>query len=89
MAARKISMIYGGGNTCLRGHVAASTSMGDTKILGVILKPLADSPLVGLTYGYELRVLSMHDRIMSMGNNVDAFVGITEHPPKIGGDTQG
>ncbi|KAL6580920.1 hypothetical protein OROMI_006843 [Orobanche minor] len=88
MAARKISIIYGGGNTGLRGRVAASASMGDTKIFGVILKLLADSPLVGPTYGNELRVLSMHDRIMSMGSITDALMGITGHPPKIGGDAQ-
>ncbi|KAL6580927.1 hypothetical protein OROMI_006850 [Orobanche minor] len=74
MAAKKISIIYGGGNTGLRGREAPSALMGDIKICGVILKLLADSPLVGLAYGNELRVLSMHDRIKSMGNTADAFV---------------
>ncbi|KAL6580912.1 hypothetical protein OROMI_006835 [Orobanche minor] len=84
MAARKISIIYGGGNTGLRGRVAASASMGDTKIFGVILKLLADSPLVGPTYGNELRVRFRY----AGGSITDALMGITGHPPKIGGDAQ-
>ncbi|KAL6554660.1 hypothetical protein OROHE_007399 [Orobanche hederae] len=73
-AQKKIGIIYGGGNTGLKGRVAAAASLGVSKILGVILKAFADSPLVGPTYGNELRVLTMHDRIMSMGDNSDAFV---------------
>ncbi|KAL6581404.1 hypothetical protein OROMI_007337 [Orobanche minor] len=73
LAAQKIGIIYGGGNTGLKGRVAAAASL-SVKILGVILKAFADSPLVGPTYGNELRVLTMHDRIMSMGDNDDAFV---------------
>ncbi|KAL6545064.1 hypothetical protein OROHE_009971 [Orobanche hederae] len=73
-AQKKIGIIYGGGNTGLKGRVVAAASLGVSKILGVILKAFADSPLVGPTYGNELRVLTMHDRIMSMGDNSDAFV---------------
>ncbi|KAL6572438.1 hypothetical protein OROMI_013396 [Orobanche minor] len=73
LAAQKIGIIYGGGNTGLKGRVAAAASLGVSNILGVILKAFADSPLVGPTYGNELRVLSMHDRIISMGDNADAF----------------
>ncbi|KAL6515718.1 hypothetical protein OROHE_018408 [Orobanche hederae] len=73
-AQKKIGIIYGGGNTGLKGRVAAAASLGVSKILGVILKAFADSPLVGPTYGNEFRVLTMHDRIMSMGDNSDAFV---------------
>ncbi|KAL6538795.1 hypothetical protein OROMI_025121 [Orobanche minor] len=74
LAARKIGIVYGGGNKGLKGCVAASSSMGASKILGVMLKSMADSPLVGPTYGHEFRVLTMYDRIVSMGDNSDAFV---------------
>ncbi|KAL6536465.1 hypothetical protein OROGR_013037 [Orobanche gracilis] len=74
LAAQKIHIVYGGGNKGLKGRVAAAASLGVSKIFGVIMKAFADSPLVGPTYGNEFRVLTMHDRIMSMGDNADAFI---------------
>ncbi|KAL6534384.1 hypothetical protein OROHE_013309 [Orobanche hederae] len=69
-----IHVVYGGGNLGLMGRAAASASMEGVKVLGIILKPLAENKITGETIGDEFRSVSMQDRISHMINNVDAFI---------------
>ncbi|KAL6582758.1 hypothetical protein OROMI_004836 [Orobanche minor] len=67
-------IIYGGGSLGLIGRAAASTSMEGVRVLGIILKPLAESNITGATVGDKFRAVNMQDRISHMINNADAFI---------------
>ncbi|KAL6567996.1 hypothetical protein OROGR_001664 [Orobanche gracilis] len=44
-----IHVVYGGGSLGLMGRAAASAYMEGVKVLGIILKPLAESKITGAT----------------------------------------
>ncbi|KAL6580696.1 hypothetical protein OROMI_006619 [Orobanche minor] len=56
------------------GRAAASAYVEGVKVVGIILKPLAESKITGTTIGDEFRAVNMQDRITHMLNNVDAFI---------------
>jgi len=55
IAARKISLVYGGGVRGLQGWVAASVIRKGSKVLGIALD---DGNKSNITYGNEMKVLT-------------------------------
>ncbi|ATO21027.1 TIGR00730 family Rossman fold protein [Acinetobacter sp. LoGeW2-3] len=76
LAARQLTLIYGGGRSGLMGIVADSALAAGGKVIGVIPKQLVDRELAhpGLT---ELHVVNnMHERKTKMSELADGFIAI-------------
>ncbi|KGT47096.1 TIGR00730 family protein [Acinetobacter sp. HR7] len=76
LAARQLTLIYGGGRSGLMGIVADSALAAGGKVIGVIPKQLVDRELAhpGLT---ELHVVdNMHERKTKMSQLADGFIAI-------------
>lgn len=76
LAARRIALVYGGGNVGLMGAIADATLAAGGEAIGVIPQALVDKEVAhrGLT---ELRVVkSMHDRKALMAELSDAFIAL-------------
>jgi hypothetical protein len=76
LAARKIGLVYGGGNVGLMGVVADAVLAGGGEVIGVIPQSLADREIAhsGVT---DLRVVdSMHTRKAMMAELSDAFIAM-------------
>lgn len=74
MAARRIGLVYGGGNVGLMGVLADATLAGGGEVIGVIPEHLVRAELAhnGLT---ELQVVAtMHERKQRMSDLADGFV---------------
>ncbi|KAK9174824.1 hypothetical protein WN944_026828 [Citrus x changshan-huyou] len=75
IAARKLHLVYGGGDRGLSKLVSEAVYIRGSQVLGIIprtLKPLgclSDSPT-----GEELVVLSIQERIIEMLNHANAFI---------------
>ncbi|KAK9222327.1 hypothetical protein WN944_010762 [Citrus x changshan-huyou] len=75
IAARKLHLVYGGGNRGLSKMVSEATFIRRSQVLGIIprvLKPLGSSS--DSSSGEELVVSSMQERITEMLNHADAFI---------------
>ncbi|KAK9195423.1 hypothetical protein WN943_003544 [Citrus x changshan-huyou] len=75
IAARKLHLVYGGGNRGLSKMVSEAAFIRGSQVLGIIprvLKPLGSSS-DSLT-GEELVVSGMQERIIEMLNHADAFI---------------
>jgi uncharacterized protein (TIGR00730 family) len=76
LAARDLTLVYGGGSVGLMGCVADAVLAAGGRVIGVIPEALATKEVAhaGLT---ELRVVpSMHARKAQMAELADAFVGL-------------
>jgi uncharacterized protein (TIGR00730 family) len=76
MAARGITLVYGGGNVGLMGTVADSVLAAGGKVIGVIPQTLVDKEVAhtGLS---DLRVVgSMHERKSLMADLADGFIAL-------------
>lgn len=76
LAARKIGLVYGGGNVGLMGVVADAVLAGGGEVIGVIPRSLAEREIAhhGVT---DLRVVdSMHTRKALMADLSDAFIAM-------------
>jgi uncharacterized protein (TIGR00730 family) len=76
MAARGITLVYGGGNVGLMGTVADSVLAAGGKVIGVIPQTLVDKEVAhtGLS---DLRVVgSMHERKLLMADLADGFIAL-------------
>jgi uncharacterized protein (TIGR00730 family) len=76
LAARGVSLVYGGGNVGLMGVIADAVMAHGGEAIGVIPQALADREIAhtGIT---ELRVVdSMHTRKAMMADLADAFVAM-------------
>jgi uncharacterized protein (TIGR00730 family) len=76
LAARKIGLVYGGGNVGLMGIVADAVLAGGGEVIGVIPHSLAQREIAhdGVT---DLRVVdSMHTRKAMMADLSDAFIAL-------------
>ncbi|KAK9200258.1 hypothetical protein WN944_015455 [Citrus x changshan-huyou] len=75
IAARKLHLVYGGGNRGLSKMVSEAAFIRGSQVLGIIprvLKPLGSSS--DSSTGEELVVLGMQERITEMLNHADAFI---------------
>jgi uncharacterized protein (TIGR00730 family) len=76
MAARDITLVYGGGNVGLMGVVADSVLAAGGKVIGVIPQALVDKE-VAHTKLSDLRVVSsMHERKSLMADLADGFIAL-------------
>jgi uncharacterized protein (TIGR00730 family) len=76
LAARGVTLVYGGGSVGLMGDVASATMAAGGRVIGVIPQALATREVAhyGLT---DLRVVaSMHERKALMAELADAFVAM-------------
>jgi uncharacterized protein (TIGR00730 family) len=76
MAAREITLVYGGGNVGLMGAVADSVLAAGGEVIGVIPQALVDKEVAhnGLS---DLRVVgSMHERKSLMADLADGFIAL-------------
>jgi len=76
LADRKIHLVYGGGSLGLIGGVSIAAFLGESQVLGVVLKALAKGDIIGKTIGEELQVSTMFDRMNAMFNHTDAFIAL-------------
>ncbi|XP_052312909.1 probable cytokinin riboside 5'-monophosphate phosphoribohydrolase LOGL10 [Populus trichocarpa] len=76
LAERKIHLVYGGGSLGLMGSVSIAVFLGDSQVLGVIPKALAEGDIIGKTVGEELQVSTMSERLSVMFNHADAFIAL-------------
>ncbi|KAK9195042.1 hypothetical protein WN943_003159 [Citrus x changshan-huyou] len=75
IAARKLHLVYGGGNRGLSKMVSEAAFIRGSQVLGIIprvLKPLGSSS--DSSTGEELVVSGMQERIIEMLNHADAFI---------------
>ncbi|KAK9195491.1 hypothetical protein WN943_003613 [Citrus x changshan-huyou] len=75
IAARKLHLVYGGGNRELSKMVSEAAFIRKSQVLGIIpraLKPLDSSS--DSSTGEELVVSGMQERITEMLNHADAFI---------------
>jgi hypothetical protein len=76
LAARKIALVYGGGNIGLMGVIADAVMQGGGEVIGVIPQALVDKELAhhGIT---DLRIVhSMHERKALMAELSNAFIAL-------------
>ncbi len=76
MAARRIGLVYGGGNVGLMAAIADAALAARGEVIGVIPEHLVDKELAhrGVT---ELRIVhSMHERKRVMADLSDAFIAL-------------
>lgn len=76
LAARKIGLVYGGGNVGLMGVIADAAMAAGGEVIGVIPQPLKDREIAH-TGIRDLRVVdSMHTRKAVMADLSDAFIAM-------------
>jgi uncharacterized protein (TIGR00730 family) len=76
LAARKIGLVYGGGNVGLMGVIADAAMAAGGEVIGVIPKALKDREIAH-TGVRDLRVVdSMHTRKAMMADLADAFIAM-------------
>jgi hypothetical protein len=76
LAARKLRLIYGGGNVGLMGAVADAATCAGGEVIGVIPHMLAEKELAHTGITELIAVESMHERKMEMANRADAFIAL-------------
>ena len=76
LAARKIGLVYGGGNVGLMGVVADAVMENGGEVMGVIPQALVERELAHRTVSELIVVRSMHDRKAKMASLSDAFIAL-------------
>jgi len=76
LAARKIHLVYGGGNLRLMGGVSIAVFLGGSQVLGVVLKALAKGDIIRKTIRKKLQVSTMFERLNTMFNHANAFIAL-------------
>ncbi|MBV9877755.1 MAG: TIGR00730 family Rossman fold protein [Verrucomicrobia bacterium] len=76
LAARGVTLVYGGGKVGMMGALADACLAGKGKVIGIIPKSLAAKE-IGHPNVTELRVVdSMHERKKAMADEADAFLAL-------------
>ena len=76
LAARKLTLVYGGGNVGLMGEIANSVLARGGKAIGVIPQFLAEKELVHKGLSEVKIVESMHERKAMMAELADGFIAM-------------
>lgn len=76
MVAKKMHLVYAGGNSGLMGIIARTVQEGGNQVLGIVPKTLADDAIIGKTVGEKLIVSSMSEQISEMIKHADAFIAL-------------
>ncbi|XVE66016.1 hypothetical protein DITRI_Ditri08aG0047700 [Diplodiscus trichospermus] len=58
------------------GCVSTAAAMHERRVLGIIPSAFTEKNLIGKTYGKELKVATMHERLLKMMVFGDAFIAL-------------
>ncbi|XVE86390.1 hypothetical protein DITRI_Ditri18aG0031300 [Diplodiscus trichospermus] len=76
LGKRGINLIYRGGSLGLMGCVSIAAAVHGRRVLGIISLAFTEKNLIGKTYGKELKVATMHERLLKMKEFGDAFIAL-------------
>lgn len=76
LAARAMTLVYGGGSVGLMGEVARTVRDGGSPVVGFIPEHLTTEELMGYPIGELVVVQTMHERKAKMAEMADAFVAL-------------
>ncbi|XVF58964.1 hypothetical protein PTKIN_Ptkin07bG0108700 [Pterospermum kingtungense] len=76
LGKRKIDLVYGGGRLGLMGCVSTAVARHKRQVLGIIPSAFTVNNLVGETCGKEIKVATMHERLLTMMELSDAFIAL-------------
>ncbi|XP_019710954.1 cytokinin riboside 5'-monophosphate phosphoribohydrolase LOG1 isoform X2 [Elaeis guineensis] len=76
LVARKVDLVYGGGNAGLMGLVSGAVHSGGGHVIGIIPRTLMHKEITGETVGEVKAVASMHQRKAEMAQHSDAFIAL-------------
>ena len=76
LAARRMTLVYGGGSVGLMGQVAHSALDHGASVVGIIPEHLTTKELMGYPIGELIVVATMHERKAKMAEMSDAFVAM-------------
>ncbi|KAL6058041.1 LOG family protein isoform A [Balamuthia mandrillaris] len=76
LAARGLSLVYGGGTVGLMGAVSRAVVAGGGEVTGIIPRALAPREISGEMTGNTIFVSSMHERKAMMAEKSDCFVAL-------------
>ncbi|XVE89439.1 hypothetical protein DITRI_Ditri19aG0201500 [Diplodiscus trichospermus] len=79
LGKRGINLIYGGGSLGLMGCVLTATAVHGRRVLGIVPSVFTEKNLIGKTCGKELKVASIHERLLKMIEFGDAFITLPDH----------
>ncbi|XVF61063.1 hypothetical protein PTKIN_Ptkin08bG0098800 [Pterospermum kingtungense] len=71
---RKIGLVYGRGRFGLMGYVPTTVARHKRQVLGIIPSAFIVNNLVGEICGREIKVATMHERLLKMMELSDAFI---------------
>ena len=74
LAARQITLVYGGGSIGLMGACSKAAIAAGGQVISVIPTPLAPKDLVGPSQGHVFTTSDMHERKQIMFHLSDAFI---------------
>ncbi|XVF70235.1 hypothetical protein PTKIN_Ptkin11bG0144400 [Pterospermum kingtungense] len=75
LGKRKFDLVYGGGRLGLMGCVSV-VAQHQRRVLGIIPSAFTVNNLVGETCGKEIKVATMHERLLTMMELSDAFIAL-------------
>ncbi|XVE57189.1 hypothetical protein DITRI_Ditri04bG0071700 [Diplodiscus trichospermus] len=75
LGKRSINLIYGEGSLGLMGCVSTAVAVHGRRVLGIIPSTISEKNLIGKTYGKELKVATIHERLLKMEFG-DAFIAL-------------
>ncbi|XVE72017.1 hypothetical protein DITRI_Ditri11bG0004900 [Diplodiscus trichospermus] len=76
LGKRGINLIYGGGSLGLMGCVSTAAAMHGRRVLGIVPSTFIEKNLIGKTCEKELKVATMHERLLKMMEFGDAFIAL-------------
>ncbi|XVF56365.1 hypothetical protein PTKIN_Ptkin06aG0114600 [Pterospermum kingtungense] len=76
LGKRKLDLVYGGGRLGLMGCVSTAVARHKRQILGIIPSAFIVNNLVGETCGKEIKVVTMHERLLTMMELSNAFIAL-------------
>ncbi|XVE62035.1 hypothetical protein DITRI_Ditri06bG0086700 [Diplodiscus trichospermus] len=68
--------MYGGGSLGLMGYVSTATAVHGRRVLGIVPSAFKEKNLIGKICGKELKVSTMHERLLKMMEFGDAFIAL-------------
>ncbi|XVF50343.1 hypothetical protein PTKIN_Ptkin04bG0089600 [Pterospermum kingtungense] len=74
LAKRKIDLIYRGGSLGLMGCVLTVVAVQGRRVLSIVPSTFTVKNLVGKTCGKEIKVATMHERLLKMMELSNAFI---------------
>ncbi|XVF40744.1 hypothetical protein PTKIN_Ptkin01aG0139800 [Pterospermum kingtungense] len=76
LGRRKFDLVYGGGRLRLMGCVSTTVARHKRQVLGIIPSAFTVNKFVGETCGKEIKVATMHERLLTMMELSNAFIAL-------------